>query len=67
LYPSDHIQNDIMYNHAQKQKLKKVKTQDSMGKPTFISLWTIFGNSQKDIRKFNSQLILNKNSPEAHT
>jgi hypothetical protein len=56
-----------MYNHAQKQKLKKVKTQDSMGKPTFISLWTIFGNSQKDIRKFNSQLILNKNSPEAHT
>jgi hypothetical protein len=32
-YPSNHIENDIMQNHEQKQKLKKkMKTQDSIGK-----------------------------------
>jgi hypothetical protein len=55
-----------------------VKTKDSMGKTNFIlcimpfSTWEILamglhiGAPSKNIRKMNSQPILNKNSPWAH-
>jgi hypothetical protein len=41
---SGHIEGDIMQNHEQKKKVKKVKIQDSMGKTNFCRSGHIEGD-----------------------
>jgi hypothetical protein len=44
---SAHIENDIVHDHEQKKKWKKVKNQDSMGKTNYFlrtlpfNLWVV--------------------------
>jgi hypothetical protein len=35
-YHSSHVEDDIMQNHEQNKKVKKVKNQDSIGKTNFF-------------------------------
>jgi hypothetical protein len=74
---SSHIEGDIMQNHEQKEKWKKLKIQDSMDKRNFFlstltfSPWAVSAtwlhSSSKNTGKMNLIPVLNKISPRAHT
>jgi hypothetical protein len=74
-----HIEGDVMQNHEQKKKWKKVKIQYFMGKPNYLSYHLALQplgnfshmaacrNSTKNTRKMSLIPVFNKNSPRAYT
>jgi hypothetical protein len=76
---SGHIEGDIMQNHEQKKKWKKVKNQGFMGKTNYFlrtlpfSIWGSFSHmaacrsSLENTWKMSLILVFKKKLPRAHT